>query len=207
MADSFNQLDDIHVDVLREVGNIGASHAATALAKMLGKKIAVSVPMVRLVDFKDIADFVGGGETILIGILVAISGDLDGMMMFIVKTDTAHGLVKMLMGDMATGEDTEFTEMEQSAIQEIGNILCSSYLGSLAGLIDKKVVPSIPFLAIDMANAILSVPAIEFGKVADQALFIESVFTADDGADVSGYFLLVPDMPSFNRILTSLGVV
>jgi len=206
MSKSFRQLDDVHVDVLSEVGNIGASHAATALAKMLGKRIAVSVPSVRMVDFKDIADFVGGGETILIGILINISGDIDGMMMFIVKTGTAHTLITMLMGGMSQTEiENEFSEMEQSAMQEIGNILCSSYLGALAGLINIKIIPSVPYLAIDMANAILSVPAIEFGKVADQALFIESVFTAD-GSDVSGFFLLVPDMPSFDRILSTLGV-
>ena len=205
MERQLDQFNSMHFDTLREIGNIGASHAVTALGKMLDKKIQMSVPSVKLVEFADIADFVGGGDTLLIGILINISGDINGMVMFIVKQDVARKLVSLLMGQTEPAVDGGFTEIELSALQEIGNILGSSYLASLSGLIDKKVTPSVPSLAVDMANAILSVPAIEFGKIADRALLIESVFSGGDD-NISGYFLLVPDMPSFNIILSSLGV-
>lgn len=205
MADIGNigDLNSIHYDILREIGNIGSGNAVTALAKMLNKKVDMSVPVVNLVEFKDIANFIGGGEQLIVGILVGISGDINGIMMFIIKQESAHKLIHILMNQTTSSED--FTEIELSALQEIGNILASSYLGSLASLINKKVLPSVPYLSIDMANAILSVPAIEFGKVGDRVLFIESVFQAEND-HVSGYFVLVPDMTSLQMILSVLGV-
>lgn len=200
----YNNLSDTHFDILKELGNIGSGHAVTALAKMLGKKVDMPVPRVNLVEFKDIASFVGGPENIIVGILVSISGDIQGIMMFLLKMDSAHRMVNIIMGggDSAQGS---FSDMEKSAMQELGNIMISSYVGSLAGLINKVIKPSVPYLSVDMANAILSVPAIEFGKVADRVLFIESTFIVDE-TDVSGYFILVPDMPSFSSILQALGV-
>lgn len=195
---------DIHFDVLREIGNIGAGNAVTSLSKMLDKKVDMHVPKVTLVDFKTLSDFIGGPENIIIGILVNLSGDVNGIMMFLVEHKSARKLIEILFNDSNSGD--EFSEIELSALQEVGNILSSAYLGSLATLINKSIYPSVPFLAIDMAGAILSVPAIEFGKVSDKVLLIESVFEAEE-KDVSGFFVLVPDPPSFQTILTSLGVM
>lgn len=195
---------DIHFDILREIGNIGAGNAITSLSKMLDKKVDMHVPKVTLVDFQSISDFIGGPENIIIGILVNLSGDINGIMMFLVEKKSAHKLISILFNDSSTGDD--FSDIELSALQEVGNILSSAYLGSLSTLINKSIYPSVPFLSIDMAGAILSVPAIEFGKVSDRVLLIESVFEAED-KDVSGFFVLVPDPPSFQTILTSLGVV
>lgn len=195
---------DIHFDVLREIGNIGAGNAVTSLSKMLDKKVDMHVPKVTLVDFKSLSDFIGGPENIIIGILVNLSGDVNGIMMFLVEQKSARKLIEILFNDSSAND--EFSEMELSALQEVGNILSSAYLGSLATLINKSIFPSVPYLAIDMAGAILSVPAIEFGKVSDQVLLIESVFEAEE-KDVSGFFVLVPDPPSFQTILKSLGVI
>lgn len=200
----YNNLNEQHFDILKELGNIGAGNAVTALAKMLGRKVDMMVPKVNLVEFKDIASFVGGPENIIVGILVSISGDIQGIMMFLLKMDSAHRLLDIIMKGMETSVEG-FNEIECSAIQEIGNIMIGSYLGSLAGLINKVLKPSVPYLSIDMANAILSVPAIEFGKVSDRVLFIESAFEVDM-VNVSGYFIMVPDMPSFSNLLKALGV-
>jgi len=200
----FANFTDMHLDVFKEIGTIGAGNAISSLSKMLGRKIGMSVPVVNLEEFKNIANFVGGPETLVYGVLVQITGDINGIMIFLVKQETAGTLVSFLMNRPLENED-QLNEIEQSALQEIGNIMASAYLGALSGLIHKKVLPSVPYLSVDMANAVLSVPAIEFGKVADRALFIESVFQADQ-SEVSGYFILVPDMPSFHTILTSLGV-
>lgn len=202
---SFNNLSDTHFDILKELGNIGSGNAVTALAKMLGKKVDMPVPKVNLVEFKDIASFVGGPENIIVGILVSISGDIQGIMMFLMKMESAYGLLEIVMNGMEVKKDGGFNEMESSAIQELGNIMIGSYIGSLAGLTNKVFKPSVPYLSVDMANAILSVPAIEFGKVSDRVLFIESSFEVDM-VNVSGYFILVPDMPSFTSILRALGV-
>jgi len=202
----WNNLQNVEIDTLKEIGNIGAGNAATAMSKMLGKVVTLKAPVANLVEFKDIAEFLGGPEQIVIGVLVQITGDINGMMMFLVRQEAGSMLISSLMGTLAPEHDIgEFSEMELSAMNEIGNILASSYLGSLAGFIQKNVYPSVPFLSIDMANAILSVPAIEYGKTADQALLIESVFQTNTES-LSGYFLLIPDVPSLELILTSLGV-
>jgi chemotaxis protein CheC len=193
----------MHFDVLKEIGNIGAGNAVTSLSKMLNKRVAMKVPRVTLEDFKNISNFIGGPENIIIGILVGLSGDINGIMMFLVEMKSARKYVEILFGSPPAGKD--FNEMEQSALQEIGNIMSSAYLGSLSNLTNKKISPSVPQLAIDMAGAILSVPAIEFGKVSDKVLLIESVFEAEE-KDISGFFVLVPDPPSFQIILSSLGV-
>ena len=197
--------DKSHFDILRELGNIGSGNAVTALAKMLGKKVDMHVPKVNVVEFKDIADFIGGPELIIVGILVSISGDIHGIMMFLMRMESAESLVQIIMNGMETPKEEGFNEIERSAIQEMGNIMISSYLGSLAGLTNQLIIPSIPYLSIDMANAILSVPAIEFSKVADRALFIESSFAVDTD-EVGGYFIFVPDMPSFGILFKALGV-
>jgi len=204
--ESLSELNHSHFDILREIGNIGSGNAVTALSKIIGKKIDMQVPVVILVEFKDIAEFLGGPEQLVIGILVGISGDINGIMMFLTRAEAAHKMVELLMGKagLAKIEEENFTDMELSALNEIGNIMASSYLGSLSGLIGKTVRPSIPHLSMDMANAILSVPAIEFGKTADRALLIETLFEAD-GENVSGYFILAPDMTSFQIIMSSLG--
>ncbi|MDR1665061.1 MAG: chemotaxis protein CheC [Clostridiales bacterium] len=196
--------NDMHFDILKEIGNIGSGNAVTSLAKMLNRKVDMFVPNVNLVEFKDVADFIGGPESTIVGILVSISGDITGIMMFLMKMESAHALVEIVMNGMETSE-VWFNEIELSALQEIGNIMVSSYFTSLAGLTSKSFIPSIPYLSIDMANAILSVPAIEFGKVSDRALFIETSFAVDQ-VNVGGYFVLVPDMPSFKTILSALGV-
>ncbi len=202
----FEKFESLHFDVLKEVGNIGAGNAVTALSKMLGKKVDMTIPIINLLEFKDIAAFVGGPDNTIIGILVNISGDINGIMMFIIELKHAKTLLDILFGKETQKEEfSDFDEMEISALKEVGNILSSSYLGSLAQLLNLKIIPSVPYLSIDMANAILSVPAIAFSKVADKVLFIESLFNAE-GQDVSGYFVLVPEMESFTVILKSLGV-
>lgn len=200
---NYQELDQIHIDMLKEIGNIGTGNAITALSSMLDKTVRMEIPAINLVDFKDIANFVGGPENIIIGILVDVSGDIDGIMMFIIPKKSARTLLNLLF-DKNDEENDKFNEIELSALKEIGNILNSSYLSSLATLINKKIKPSIPYISIDMANAVLSVPAIEFSKVADKVLFIDTVFKAQS-EDVSGYFFLVPDIPSFDLILKSMG--
>ncbi len=203
MKDIFNKA---RLDTLKELGNIGCANALTALATFIGKRVTMPVPNVVLVEFRDVSMFVGGPENIIVGILVHISGEMNGIMMFLMQTNSARQLVKTILGNMAgTDDGLHFNEMEQSTIQEVGNIMISAYIGSMCGITNQKMRPSIPYMSVDMANAILSVPAIEFSKVADRVLFIESAFTVD-GVDISGCFLFVPDMPSLDRMLKVLGV-
>ena len=203
----FNKMNDIHLDVLKEIGNIGTGNAVTAVSSLLNKKVKMNMPTVNLVEFWEVADFVGGPENILVGVLVGISSDISGMMMFLMDMETAKHLSNtVLSGMIGVQENTEeLGELGLSTISEISNIMAGSYLGSLSGLTNLKIRQSVPMLSIDMANALLSVPAIEFGKMADHVLFINSSFSIEN-VDVSGYFILVPDEESFVKIMRSLGV-
>lgn len=199
-----NQIDSMHYDVLKEIGNIGAGNATTALSTMINSKIDMEVPKVALLEFKDLADAVGGAETIVVGILITLEGEINGMMMFMMEEVSAYRLVNILMGRPIDQIDN-FSEMEHSALKEIGNIIAGAYLSSLSTLTGIRIDASIPYMAIDMSGAIISVPAIEFGKVGDKALIIETEFFKDD-IDVNGYFILIPSIESYDVILTSLGL-
>ena len=196
------KLTDIHFSVLQEIGNIGAGNAATSLSGLLGRKIDMNVPKVQILTLKQTGEALGGAELPVAAVLVSLkSENVNGIMMFVVELDRTNGLISALIG-----EDSEVMgELEQSALQEIGSILTASYLGALSTFLDVKIDRSVPTLAIDMAGAILSLPAIEFAKVSDNTLFIESVFESV-ASDVSGYFILVPDQESFEFIFKRLGL-
>ena len=204
--------NDSHLDVMKELGSMGTANAATALAKLINRKVTMPVPNVSWIEFSNVADFIGGPESIAAGLLVSVTGQIQGMMMFLMPVPSARSVIKAFMDVEKEGEeDYVFDEMERSIIEEVGNIMVSSYLSNIAALTNITFKPSVPFLSIDMAQAILSVPAIEFGKMADKVLFLESQFQVEaeagkENVDCSGCFILVPNLHSFYRILRALGV-
>ena len=201
---TLDNLNDLQFDVLKEIGNIGAGNATTALAKMMNMKIDMNVPRVDLVPFTNLPDIFGSPEEVLAGILVQLDGDIKGMMMFLVKEKSAHNLVNSLMGGMIQSSGDGFSDMELSALGEIGNIIIGAYLSAMSNLTSLKISSSVPYISIDMAGALLSVPAIEFGKLGDTVLLLAPPFGAL--AFVNGYFLMVPELESYDAILSSLGM-
>ncbi len=191
-----------YFDVLKELGNIGAGNATTALAQMLQCKVDMKVPQVKLLEFQELGELMGGEEKIMAGIYLCVEGDITGSIMFLLGKEAARHLVAKLMGMELTGD--EFTEMETSALKEIGNIITGAYLNSLSTITNLKIYPSVPALTIDMAGAILSVPAIEFGTLGDKILLIQTQFT--DDMELDGFFVLVPDLESYAKILSALGL-
>ncbi len=202
-----DNLNTIQYDVLKELGNIGAGNATTALSKMINSKIDMSVPKVNLLGFSELAEAMGNAETVMAGILLLLEGDVDGMMMFLLEVDSARALVNTLLGkpnDESQAGSVDFDEMEFSALREIGNIITGSYLSALSDLTRLTIVSSVPSLQIDMAEAILSIPAIEFSKIGDKVLLIQTQF--DNESMINGYFVLVPELDSYDKILGSLGL-
>ncbi|MCM1307941.1 MAG: chemotaxis protein CheC [Butyrivibrio sp.] len=200
---NLDKLTDMEFDVLKEIGNIGAGNATTALSQMMNIKIDMSVPNVALIPITQIAGMIGSEETIVVGILLGMEGDVKGMMMFLFTEKPAHTIVNALLGTAVT-ETAEIGEMELSVLSEIGNIIAGAYLSALSSLTGLTVMPTVPALTIDMAGAILSVPAIEYGKIGDKVLFIETNLGEDDS--LSGYIVMVPELESYGKILTSLGI-
>jgi chemotaxis protein CheC len=204
MGIQFDEMSNgIIMDVLREIGNIGAGNAATSLAQMINKKIDMKVPVVQLLDFDEVPELLGGPENIVCGIFFKFEGDITGSIMFVLDQKSALNLVDLLM----PRDNPEFDEFTVSALMEIGNILSGSYIRSLSGLTNLQIKISVPSLSIDMAGAILSVPAIEFGQLSDNVLIIQNEFIeTQEAKSVDGYFFLIPDMESYDVLLGSLGV-
>ncbi len=197
-----DQMSQEYFDILKELGNIGAGNATTALAQMLQCKVDMSVPQVQLLEFKHLGAAMGGEEQIMAGIYLGVEGDINGSIMFLLEKKSAHYLVAKLMG-IESGED-DFSEMEFSALKEVGNIITGAYLNSLSTLTNLTIYPSVPDVTVDMAGAILSVPAIEFGVMGDRILLIQTQFF--DEVAIDGYFILIPDLPSYGKILSALGL-
>lgn len=200
---SLDQVTENYYDVLKELGNIGAGNAMTALSQMLQCKVDMKVPQVRLLEFTEVGDMMGGEEQIMVGVFLGVDGDITGSMMFMVEEESARHLIgKITMGMLPPG--SEFEEMGLSAMKEVGNIITGAYLNSLSTLTNLKIFPTPPALTVDMAGAILSVPAIQFGIFGDKILLIQSQFY--DEIQLDGYFILIPDLESYAKILTALGL-
>ena len=196
------RMSNEYFDVLKEIGNIGAGNATTALAQLMQCKVDMSVPQVQRVEFKEMGEMMGGEEVIMAGIYLGIEGDITGSIMFLLEKQAARHLVDKLMGMELEGD--EFSEMEFSALKEVGNIITGAYLNSLSALTNLVIYPSVPDLTVDMAGAILSVPAIQFGELGDKMLLIQTQFF--DERVLDGYFILVPNLDSYGKILAALGL-
>lgn len=200
---NYDDLNENQMDLLREIGNIGCGNATTALSSMLNRKISMKEPMVKLTDISSLDDLAGGAENPVVAILMTITGDINGMMIFIMNRGSARHLANLVLG--RDDVETHFDHMDFSALKEIGNIISGAYMTSLSTLLGISVRSSVPQVSCDMAGAVLSVPAIEFGKLGDKALIIDSKFDETDD-DVDGFFILIPDLESYNRIFSKVGM-
>lgn len=203
MSLDIDNLNNSMIDILKELGNIGSGNAATALATMIEKRVDMKVPQVKILEFKDVSNVLGGEEIPVVGIYFEMSGEIVGNIMFVLSLKSAKNLTNILFN--REDNDLSLTEMDMSALSEIGNILASSYINSLSTLTGLKLKISVPSLSIDMAGAILSVPAIQFGYMADNILFIETQFEEGNN-QVKGNLFMIPDIDSFEKLLNSLGV-
>lgn len=197
-------LNETCIDIFKEISNIGASHATAALAKMLGDVLKMKVPNVRIIKVNELARLLGNEEQVIAATLLTMDGDVNGLMMNLFNEESTKKIIEKIL-HKEINSLSEIGEIEASFLKEIGNILTSAYLSALGELTNLKILPSIPNLSIDMAGAILSVPAIQYGIMSDDMLLIETQFCSDADT-LTGYYLLVPNEISFIKILKSLGV-
>lgn len=186
----FKHYKDFKMDVLKEVGNIGAGNAATALSQLLNKPIDMAVPKVQLLNFEEITDKVGGAEELVYAVFLRVEGEAPGNLFFILSPEAAMNLLSRIAG-IELSSDEELGEMELSALSEIGNILAGSYLSSLADFTALSMYPTVPALAMDMAGAILSYGLLQFGQMGDDALLIDTTFFEGKN-EIEGQFSLFP---------------
>lgn len=200
----YEHLNEFQLSVLTEIGNIGAGNAATSLSDILTDRIMMSVPDLRIIDVSDMATILGGPENEIAGILLNMTGDVEGMLLFLLDKQFVGLLIKVLLQ-----EDLDsfqgISEMDMSAIMEIGNILAGAYVSAIAAMTDLDIRLTTPQATVDMVGAILSYPAAQFGEMGDKLMFIEENFISGEST-VKSHLLIMPELRSLDKILSSLGV-
>jgi chemotaxis protein CheC len=198
-------LKALQIDALREVANIGAGHAATALSQMIGETIMISVPRVNVTRLDDVRPQFGTPDEPVAAVLMHMMGDLTGRTLLVFPRQTAHRIAALLLH--AQGRDDDFSDMEQSAIKEAGNILSSAYMNALSDFMGMMLIPSPPNLAIDMSSAVLTTAHLQFGTDQDLVFCVESELLLDNVDEhLRGFFLLLPDSASLHAILKAVRV-
>lgn len=197
----YSILNSMQLDALREVGNIGAGNSATALSQLINKKIDMTVPAVNLIPFDDVFAAIGGEDEV-IGVIVRVLGDTPGNILFIFEREVALTLIESLIGI----KEDAFSEMGNSVLCEIGNIISSSYMNAIAKFTNLVITASVPAVTYDMLGAILSTTFIEAGQYDEMVLDIETNFLQDD-SEIGGHFYYIPMPGSLEKILNALGVI
>jgi chemotaxis protein CheC len=198
------ELNEIHIDILKEIGNIGAGNAATSLSQMLSKRINMDVPEVSLLDYENVINSIGGAENIVVGILVSFEGEIEGVILFLLKKEFVHMILNSLLGTELHGFE-DISEMEMSALSEIGNIMVSSYVNSISSLTNMAIDITVPSLNIDMSGALLDAVTAEFSEAADRVIFIREKYFCQEET-IYSHMLLLPSMSSLEILLRKFGM-
>jgi chemotaxis protein CheC len=197
-------LKPVQIDALREVANIGAGHAATALSQMTSQRIMISVPRISVTPLEEVPPHLGPPEEPVAAVLMNMLGDLTGRTLLVFPKSTALRLAEILLRKPA-GTFSELGELEQSALQEAGNILSGAYMNALSDFMGLLLLPSPPSLAIDMSRAVLTTAYLQFGDDPNYVFCVETEFLMRDANErLRGFFLLLPDLPSLQKILRAV---
>lgn len=197
----YSNLSALQLDALKEVSNIGAGNAATALSMMIGKKVDMTVPAVNVVRLDDIVE--ENGETEVAGTVVRVLGDIAGNILLVFEKSTAENVIRKLVGNPQSPE----SEMGSSVLCEIANIISAAYMNSIAQLTNLAILPSVPATSYDMLGAILTTTFIESNQYDEYILDIETVFLDDDTEEnIGGHFYYIPMPGSLEKILQSIGI-
>ena len=201
---NYEDLNNMHMDVLKEICNIGSGNAANSLSQMFGILIEIEIPGINILDINTAIEKLGGAETVKAGLLLPIATDLNGMIMFLFSEDFAGILIKTLMGTEITCLE-EIDEMGLSMLNEVANIAAAAFVNSIASMTGLKIDIAPPSSTIDMVGAIMNVPAVYFANVSDKILLMENRFHCG-GIKTNAHVLLIPDIESLEKLMRKLGV-
>jgi chemotaxis protein CheC len=201
----YEDVNAIGLDVIREVGSIGTGNAATAISQLLGAQVRITLPDVRVLGFNEAVHSLGHPEEQVAAILVEMSKDMEGMMLFLMKMDFIHCVLHDMLG-MEVSSFAQLDELAISALTEVGNIMISSYVNSLSGLAGMDIQLSVPALSINMLGAVLSTPIIEFGYETNQIMMVTGKFILND-QPLESSLLLLPHLQSLENLIQKLVTV
>ncbi|MCI8914181.1 MAG: chemotaxis protein CheC [Lawsonibacter sp.] len=201
---NYDQLTSMEIDTLREIGSIGTGNAATALSQMLNQEVRITLPEVRIMEYNEAIEWIGGPEEVTAGVLVKMSGDVGGIMLSVQKLELVNVVLNTMLGENIDSYEN-LTELERSAMIEIGNIMISTFINAMSGLADLNIKLTVPAFAVDMQGAILTVPMAEYGGMSNYLMAIGGNFVCN-GQEVPCHVLLSPDLRSLDFLLRKLGV-
>jgi chemotaxis protein CheC len=198
------ELKETQLDALKEVANIGAGHAATALSQLTGRRIMINVPSISICEIEEAPSAIGDPDAVVAAILMHVLGDLTGRSLLLFPRDGALALSDMLL-NRDSGSTKVFGELEQSSLKETANILTGAYMNALSDFLGLMLIPSVPSLAIDLCAAVLSTTYLNFGRDRDRVIILDTHFRFDpDEGTMSGHFVLLPDASSLKIILKTV---
>jgi chemotaxis protein CheC len=194
------------LDALREVANIGAGHAATALSQMVQQRIMVDIPEIKIVRLEDVGEMLGAPDEIVSAVMMQLLGDVTGRTIQIFPWRTAVQLTSKLLSRETSTAPEDFGELEQSALKEVSNILVGAYINALSEFMGLMLIMSPPALAIDTAQAVLSTSYLNFGEHEDYVFAVNTRLGMDSNTELGAHFLLLPDDASLKVILRALRI-
>ena len=196
------ELDEMFKDFMRELGNIGTGNAVNALSQLLNCPLEIDTPNLRILPFQQLTEILTEAETPLAGIMVEVFKEVEGMFLFLLDETFTRQIVHLALG-VEMWDFMSLTEMEESLLLELGNIMCGSYIRALSQLLDIEMDVSVPQIKIDMGGAILTDAALRFLRTGDELLMIDNLFRMDTGT-FSGRILFLPEMDSLQVLLGKL---
>jgi len=200
-----DQLSEMQLDVLKEIGNIGAGNAATALSNMIEKNVGIEVPKVHVVDLSEIYRVFSSPEEISASTVVPIKGEAPGKMLMIFNSESAKKLISFLIGQKPENL-TELDEMQSSVLKEIGNIMCSSYIIALSNFTSLFMETDVPMLVVDMLGAVIAETSILASEEYDDVIMVENILKIKDSKDINGFLTMFPQHGSLEKIFSKLGI-
>lgn len=199
---NYDDIGELALDVIREVGSIGTGNAATAVSELLSANVRIKLPDVKIAGFNESMTMLGNPEEPVAAILVQMSGDMDGIMLFLLRMDFINAVLGTMLGKTVS-DYSELDELEISALTEVGNIIISSYVNALSGLAGLDIDLSVPAISINMLGGILSVPMIELGYETNKIMIISGKFILNQ-QQLDSNLLMLPDIRSLNKLITKL---
>ena len=197
-----------HLDVFKEIGNIGAGNAASALGRLLGREIRMTVPESDVVPSRKVFSMFSCPESLTASVLVEISNDLNGFILLVLDMNEAMTMICGALNEpvrILDENNFELSAKEQDTLVEISNIVVGSFISAISELTGLNIRPSVPLVTVDMFASIITVATAEYLQIGDDVLFFKTQFSERDG-ESTGHFLLIPDYSSYKILLNSLGL-
>ncbi len=201
MPNDQDKFSEFQMDALREIGNVGAGNAATALSQMVGKRVDMSVTKVMILPSEAIAGYLGGIERNVAAVHMPIYGEMLGIALVFFPLERLSELSGMLIGQREM-DPMNLSDLGQSAIKELGSILTGAYLSALFRFVHIQLIHGVPALAVDMAQAVLDSVLVELEQKEDVAIVIETEFL-EDQKQLTGSFFLLPEAGSLKKFFAA----